>query len=1253
MCLFSIEVVVLCDVLESNSCIFNPMCSCSEDQNYLKTRSMHSITCLSTQYYKFPNVPKGHISQLEVVGSEISTLESDSLVGCQLQAFVFSNNYLQHISEKAFSSSWKNLTSLDLSYNYLDNTPFPALKEVKQLQWLNLHKNQISSVSGDWSEMRFSLTTLFLGENDIPELTDSATPSSHEDLRQLTTLIWLNLDGNRIHKIHKHALPTTLQTVSLSYNLIDHFPLDIISTMPQLQWLYLRGNYIKTIPQHTFSKRLWIQKIDLSENYLKFLPTIPFNNSIYIKDLNLALNDFITIAPNSFSGLECRRIILSYNQIEKIEDDAFQGISEILEYLDLNHNRLTTIPSAITQLTSIKYLYLSFNYLNEFPEETLESFKDSLKALSLSGNHLSKIPSSALRNCSKITYLNIGFNQIHKIYEDDFIDWGNSIQTLILNNNRISHLSNEMLIYLTDLKELSLSFNPLRNIERNTFLNLTKLVSLELSHIFDRDDLPFDFFQNLENLQILSLDHNNFHEIKPESFDFLPQLTYLNLEYNKISVIPFDLFKSDVHSKLTNLRLSNNEISHIESRTFESLDGMIEIIMSENKIRYLQAESFRNMSDLSRVILSNNLISHISSGAFSNLPSLRVLDLQYNQLTKISFKSFLHTTMPLYLNLSFNTLSSCVSDKSSLRLEVLDLRYNSFTVIPQCLQHAEFLKKLYLNSNSILSLEYRDFMSLFLLNTLDLNRNQISVLDKNAFFGLKDLQVLDLSKNMISHIHSTQFIENRKLRVLNLSRNSLNYLPRGAFNNTLLEFVDLSYNAFSNVPSSTLVDTGLTLRHLSLQSNNLEHIDITTFPDISFLYHLNLSKNKLTILPDNVFTSLNLLQHLDLSSNPLRANFKELFHYAQNLKYLNLANTGITLTPNFPLPNLVHLNLSMNGIESINKNSMSKLSRLKYLDLSNCRLNYVPSHLWPYLTSLKYLDLSYNHIKELTVDSFYGLKSLQVLNIQHLKRLTRFEGKALTQLRILSEIRMQTWPNIEHFYEEMCYLFSHANQLRILSINIIEHIVEDQFSCLTNRKITRLEITGRNIQIVDKHAFAKITKNPSLTIKISGTQIAELPSGLFVHMKKIQYLSIDLSNNMLSSLGPETFYGNSTTWDDIGTTLISGGLRLSGNRFRCGCHLAWLGHWLRRWTRESLQAHSVPLESSLKVHRAAKEATCWDSTSERHVPIVKLPSMYMSCPASALSSGCSNNGRESKSVILVLVGLAMTYFSTNLRIVCY
>lgn len=135
---------------------------------------------------------------------------------------------------------------------------------------------------------------------------------------------------------------------------------------------------------------------------------------------------------------------------------------------------------------------------------------------------------------------------------------------------------------------------------------------------------------------------------------------------------------------------------------------------------------------------------------------------------------------------------------------------------------------------------------------------------------------------------------------------------------------------------------------------------------------------------------------------------------------------------------------------------------------------------------------------------------------------------------------MQTWPKLENFQSQLCSLLANTNQLRILKLHIQETVLDEQLFCLSNRKIRHVEITGKSLKSIDRDAFAKFSKNPDLVLKITGTEIEELPAGLFSNMYKISYLSIDLRNNMLSYLSPEIFYGNATTWKNTGTTLISG-----------------------------------------------------------------------------------------------------------------
>lgn len=825
--------------------------------------------------------------------------------------------------------------------------------------------NQIHSITGDWSHLKNTIANLFMGGNDIIEIPNDLDHASRmHGLRQFKTLIWLNLDSNRISRVHKHSLPPGLQTLSISHNLLENFPIEVVASLPHLQWLYLRGNHITLLPEHTFQRKLWLEKIDLSENSLRTLPRKPFNNSVYVRDLNLAFNNIQILSAESLAGLKCGRIIISFNQIETVDRKAFAGLHDSLEYLDLDHNNMVHVPYALNHLRALKYLYLSSNLITDVPHHAFQAFCSNLKALSLSGNRITNIPQEALMNCTNISHFNIGYNEIYEILDNDF-DWGGNIKTLLLRNNRLTHLKEQIFANLRSLKELSLSFNPLRYVDVNAFQSLSDLESLEISFGLELDDFPQDILKPLINLQWLAIDNNNFRTISENGLLTLEQLRYLNLEGNRIEVIPVNLFRSGVHAHLGDIRLSNNNIEIIHSNSFDSLNSLQTIILLGNRLKTLQKNSFHNLANLTTLILSDNLLKFISPAAFSNLPYLTRLDMQTNKLTEFSFKIFTNVSnfSPLILNVSSNAITYCESDNKILNIEVFDLRYNSLTSVPRCLEHVSALRKLHLDFNGISVLGHNNFMHLTSLEVLSLRKNSINNIHKHAFFGLQNVQVLDLSENSIPQIHVSQFGSMTRLRILNLSNNRINYLPKDIFSGTTVEMLDLSNNLFNVIPSLTLSEAGNTLRHLLISSNNIEHVDSTTFPDMPYLQRLDLSNNKLTILPDNVFTSLGLLQELDISSNTLRANFKELFHYAQSLKYLNLANIGMFSTPHLPLPNLIHLNLSYNNIQTISRSSFQDLAKLRSLYLNNNKLSAIPAHIWFHLPLLKRLDISSNPIK--------------------------------------------------------------------------------------------------------------------------------------------------------------------------------------------------------------------------------------------------------------------------------------------------
>ena len=269
------------------------------------------------------------------------------------------------------------------------------------------------------------MTTFFLGENQITSIPTDFFSS-------FKRLLWLNLDSNHIRDVPPHSLASTINTLSLSKNQIRSFPLEAIETLTSLTWFKLRGNYIETIPEKPFSYEKRLDKLDLGENFISSIPGNMFNGTLSVNDLNLDYNYIEKLQENAFKSISPRRIYLGMNRISSIDEDAFAGLEDTLELLDLERNKLNNISRAFDRLKNLRYLYFSNNNISEIRMDSLAGFGESLRALSLSGNKISVFPREAVRVCTRLSHLNIGYNDITQVLPQDFIGWAGSLDTLIL-----------------------------------------------------------------------------------------------------------------------------------------------------------------------------------------------------------------------------------------------------------------------------------------------------------------------------------------------------------------------------------------------------------------------------------------------------------------------------------------------------------------------------------------------------------------------------------------------------------------------------------------------------------------------------------------------------------------------------------------------------------------------------------------------------------------------------------------------------
>ena len=185
------------------------------------------------------------------------------------------------------------------------------------------------------------------------------------------------------------------------------------------------------------------------------------------------------------------------------------------------------------------------------------------------------------------------------------------------------------------------------------------------------------------------------------------------------------------------------------------------------------------------------------------------------------------------------------------------------------------------------------------------------------------------------------------------------------------------------------------LTWLSLGGNFLTSITssyLKWFPSLEILY---LSYNTIRYIASDAFSNLTNLNTLYLTNNQL-TNLTDL-----NLEYITSLQTLFLFDNNLvhincgifeKLNSLKTLDLSRNQINFISDYAFDNLTSLSFLYLSNNKINNIPQYLFtPSLTSLYYIDLSYNYLTTMELWPTY-LPNVMSINLQH-NQIGKFTNK--------------------------------------------------------------------------------------------------------------------------------------------------------------------------------------------------------------------------------------------------------------------
>ncbi|CAH2069560.1 unnamed protein product [Thlaspi arvense] len=264
------------------------------------------------------------------------------------------------------------------------------------------------------------------------------------------------------------------------------------------------------------------------------------------------------------------------------------------------------------------------------PDNTIGKLR-MLQSLDLSGNKITSLPSD-LWSLSSLKSLNLSSNRISKTLSSNIGNF-KTLETLDLSFNSFSGEIPAAISSLVNLTTLKLGNNGFQSLVPQGLLNCRSLVSIDLSSNQLTGSLPVGFGSAFAELKSLNLSRNLFQ-------GSLIGVLHENVETVDLSENRFDghilqLIAGHNHnsSSLIHLDLSDNRfVGHIQNG-LSSSQKLGHLNLASNRFRTQEFGQITTLSALYYLNLSRTNLAGIIPSEISRLSHLKVLDLSSNNLT--------------------------------------------------------------------------------------------------------------------------------------------------------------------------------------------------------------------------------------------------------------------------------------------------------------------------------------------------------------------------------------------------------------------------------------------------------------------------------------------------------------------------------------------------------------------------------------------------------------------------------------------
>lgn len=513
------------------------------------------------------------------------------------------------LSGKQFSI-FKNLTSLNLSYNFFSGNLPAEIFNLTSLTSLDISRNNFSGpFPGGISRLK-NLSVLDAFSNSF----SGPLPA---EFSQLAYLKVLNLAGSYF----RGSIPPEY------------------GSFKSLEFLHLAGNSLTGNVPPELGNLKTVTHMEIGYNLFQgFIPP-QLGNMTQLQYLDIAGANLSGTIPKQLSNLtNLQSLFLFRNQLTGSLPSELSNIKSLTD-LDLSDNFLSgSIPESFSELDNLRLLSLMYNDMSGTVPEGIAQLS-SLETLLIWNNRFSgSVPENLGRN-SKLKWVDVSTNNFVGIIPPDICVSGVLFKLILFSNKFSGGLSS---IY-----------------------NCSSLVRLRLEDNSFSGEINLKFSQ-LPDILYIDLSKNNFVEGIPSDISQAAQLEYFNVSYNpKLGgIIPTKMWSLP---QLQNFTASSCGISG-DLPPFESCDSISVIDLDSNNLSGTIPNSVSKCQALEKIKLSNNnLTGHIPE-ELATIPVLGVVDLSNNKFNGPIPAKFGSSQSLKLLNVSFNNISGSIPSGKSFKL---------------------------------------------------------------------------------------------------------------------------------------------------------------------------------------------------------------------------------------------------------------------------------------------------------------------------------------------------------------------------------------------------------------------------------------------------------------------------------------------------------------------------------------------------------------------------------------------------------